>query len=384
MKTRRKFICLAVGVAFAKRLSLAARFGGLHPTRLYIGTGGRGPGHGIFTADWNGATGEIGEATLAAEISNPSFLAHHKHGVNSFIYAVSEEGHGKSKVSAFTTIPGQKALKFINDSETLGDGPTHVSVSPSGRSVFVANYAGGSVTSYYVHDDGSLSSPVSHFQYKGSGPYKGRQEAPHTHSALTSLDGKFVLVNDLGLDRIMVYHLNPKSSEMTPCDPPYWSGRPGSGPRHLAWHPTGHFVYCSNELDSTVDTLAWDKKSGVLSTVSSISSLEDGFPANSAFVGEILASHDGKHVYAGNRVANDTIAVFDVTPHEGRLARVQLADGGGKNARHIALDPTQQWLIVSHQDSNDLVVLQRNKLDGKLSSFVHRYVQSKPMCVIFV
>jgi 6-phosphogluconolactonase len=384
MPSRRNFLLSLPAAALVARGAFASTPAPIQPTRLYIGTGGRGPGHGIFTADWNAATGEIGPISLAAEVANPSFLAQHKRGAETTIYAVTEASRSDSKVSAFTTVAGEKTLKLLNTADTKGSGPTHVSVSPDGRSIFVANYSSGSVTSFRALADGSLSSPVSHFQFSGSGPYKERQEGPHTHSAVTSPDGRFVLVNDLGLDRIMVFHLNSATAEMTPCDPPYWSARPGSGPRHLAWNPNGRFVYCANELDSTVEVLSWNNQKGSLTAIGSLSSLKVGFPKDTAFVGEIVASADGKNVYTGNRVADDTIAVFDVNQKTGLLAQAQLADGGGKNARHIALDPSQRWLVISHQDSNDLVVLERNRTTGRLSAPIHSFPQNKPMCVIFV
>ncbi len=171
---------------------------------------------------------------------------------------------------------------------------------------------------------------------------------------------------------------------MMPCDPPYLSARPGSGPRHLAWNPSGRCVYCSNELDSTVYVLAWDRKKTSLRLIGSLSSLPNNFPKGTAFVGEIASSADGRNVYAGNRVADDTIAVFDVDRKTGLLTQTQLADGGGKNARHIALDPSQRWMVISHQDSNDLTVLGRNQTNGRLPSPVHTYPLNKPMCVVFV
>jgi 6-phosphogluconolactonase len=123
-----------------------------------------------------------------------------------------------------------------------------------------------------------------------------------------------------------------------------------------------------------VDVLGWDNKKGVLTFVNSLSSLPEGFPKDTAFVGEIVASADGRNVYVGNRVANDSIAVFDVNPKTGLLTQAQLADGGGRNARHIALDPSQRWLILSHQDSNDLAVLERNRRSGRLSAPRNTYL----------
>ena len=385
MISRRKFsLSLPAALPLAHTAMLAAQTAAT-PARVYIGTANRGAGQGIMTASWNAQTGEIGGITLAAEAISPTFLAtFRKPGGETLLYCVSEVSGADAKVSAYTTQRGTGALKLLNRVSTGGNGPTHLSVSPDGRTVLVANYGGGSVSSFLVQPDGSLSEAVSHFQFTGSGPYKGRQEGPHTHSAVTSPDGRFALVNDLGLDRIMIFHLNSATAEMAPNDPLFWSAKPGTGPRHMAWNPNGRFVYCSNELDSTVDTLTWSEKPAELKSLQHVSSLAAGFPPDKAFVGEIVASADGRNVYAGNRVADDTIAVFDVDRRTGLLTQAQLAPSGGKNSRHIALDPSGRWMVISHQNSNDLTVLARDGGTGRLSEPKHTYPLNKPMCVVFV
>lgn len=339
-----------------------------------------------MTASWNADTGEIGAITLAAEVDTPSFLAaFQRPGKETLLYAISEASGAAARVSAYTTVPGTGRLKLLNRVSSGGDGPAHVSVSPDGRTVLVSNYGGGSVTSFQVKADGSLSEAVSHFQFTGSGPNHERQSQPHTHSAVASPDGRYVLVNELGLDRILLFHLDAATSRLTPNDPPYWSSKPGAGPRHIAWSADGRFVYSSNELDSTVNTLAWSEgTTAKLTTVQTLSSLPEGFPPGTAFLGEIVASADGRNVYAGNRVADDTVEVFDADRQSGRLSPVQSAPSGGKNCRHIALDPTNRWIVVSHQSSNDLAVLPRNSQSGHLSPTRHTYPVNKPMCVVFV
>ena len=384
MISRRNFLSLSAALPFARSAVLCAA-PARQPARLYIGTANRGPGQGIMTAGWNAQTGEIGPVELAAEVVSPSFLATFRTpSGETLVYCVSEVSGDSANVSAYTTQPGTGALKLLNRVPAGGNGPTHLSVSPDGRSVLVANYGSGSVSSFLVKPDGSLSEVVSHFQFSGSGPYKGRQEGPHTHSAVPSPDGRFALVNDLGLDRVMIFHLNSATAEMTPNDPPFWTAKPGTGPRHMAWAPNGRFVYCSNELDSTVDTLAWSENPAALKSLQHISTLPAGFPPNTAFVGEIVASPDGRNVYAGNRVADDTIAVFRVQPGTGQLTQTQTAPSGGKNSRHIALDPAGRWMVVSHQNSNDLTVLGRDTRSGALSAPKHSYPLNKPMCVVFV
>ncbi|MGI4757346.1 MAG: lactonase family protein, partial [Janthinobacterium lividum] len=366
MISRRRFGALLATLS-ATRMPLFAS-GMAQVGRLYIGTGGSGPGNGIMTADWNRQTGEIGPLTLAAEVASPTFLATFRQPSGEhFLYAISEASGPQAKVSAFTTVAGTGKLKLLNSVSSGGDGPAHVSVSPDGRTVLVSNYGGGSVSSFLVQPDGSLSLAVSHFQFSGSGPNHQRQDKPHTHSAVTSPDGRFALVNDLGLDRIMLFHLDAATATLTPCDPPFWSGKPGSGPRHLAWNKNGRFVYSANELASTVDTLAWSESPAGLRATQTVSSLPPGFPAGTAFLGEIVASADGRNVYAGNRVADDTIAVFDVNQEDGTLIQKAFAASGGKNCRHIALDPSGKWMVISHQTSNDVTVLARDETTGKLS-----------------
>jgi 6-phosphogluconolactonase len=384
MSSRRSLLLSLPALAFSAHYARAGLFEAPASTRLYLGTNTRGPEHGIFVADWNGTTGEIGPLTLAANLVMPTFLAQSKRGGETRIYAVSETTGSEAVVSALTTVRGTSTLKLLNQISTLGDGPTHVAVSPDGGSVFVANYGGGSVTSFHVMGDGSLSQPVSHVQFSGKGPYPGRQDAPHTHAVTPSPDGRYLLVNDLGLDRIMVFHAEKTSSRLTAANPPFWQARPGSGPRHLSWSPDGHYVYCTNELDSTVETLQWDASRASLNAVSSASSLPAGFPANKAFVGEVLASRDGHNVYAGNRVADDTIAVFDVDPKTHQLRLTQSANVGGKNTRHIALDPTERWMVICHQNSNDLTVVARDPQTGRLSAPIHSYPAQTPMCALFV
>ena len=342
-------------------------------THVLLGTGGK-VSRGIYSAPWNVATGELGPITLAAELPVPNFMAIRRAGARTFVYAVSEGEGANAKVTAFAYEPGQGSLlRKINDQSSEGDGPTHVSVSPDGHVLALANYAGGSVTSYRLGADGSVSAPVSHEQYSGHGPDASRQQQPHAHSAAFSPDGRFLLVNDLGLDRINVYKVNASSGAIVRNDPPFWSARPGSGPRHIAFHPNGQWLYSVNELDSTVDILGWNAQGGRIEAKGHVSTLPPDFPPKKAFAGEILLSKDGRHLYVGNRIAAETIALFDVADKGSSLHLTQLASNGGKLTRHIALDPTGRWMLVSNQGSGAVVVLERDPATGRLSEPRHTY-----------
>ena len=385
MVSRRSFLASSAALTLARPLLRAAA--PVPVGRVFIGTGNSGRGQGILTATWNAATGAIGEMSLAAEVESPTFLATFQRGDGTLLlYSISEASGAAARVTAYRASASTGKLQLLNHVSSGGDGPAHVSVSPDGRTVLASNYGGGSVSSFQVKADGSVSEAVSHFQYSGSGPNHERQDKPHAHSAVCSPDGRYVLVNDLGLDRIALYKLDSATSKLTPNDPPSWQSRPGEGPRHIAWSRDGKLVYDANELDSTVDTLAWAESAtgASLRTLQSRSTLPEGFAPNTAFVGEIITSADGRNVYAGNRVGDDTIAIFDVDRTGGTLSPARFTPSGGKNSRHITLDPTDRWMVISHQTSNDICVLERDRRTGALSAPRHTYPVSKPMCVLFV
>jgi 6-phosphogluconolactonase len=263
----------------------------------------------------------------------------------------------------------------------MGGGPANVAVDYTGKAVFVANYDGGSAASFRVLPSGGLSKAVSTFQYTGQGADPKRQAEPHAHCTTVSRDNRYVLVNDLGLDRISVYHLDPLTARLTPNTPPSYQALPGSGPRSLAFHPSGRWAYSLNEIASTLDVLAWDAEQGTLSRIQNISTLPEGFTGSNT-AATVAVDSEGRFVYASNR-GDNSIAVFSIADRQGTLKPVQHVDCGGKSPRHFALDPGNQWLLVANQDSSNLVVFARDPRTGLLKPSGNQYPLSLPVCLVF-
>ncbi|RRA50265.1 lactonase family protein [Acidipila sp. EB88] len=361
---------LAPATALSSLVPMASAAG--QPARLWIGTGTEGTGStGIYLADWDATTGLVGLPRLAAKLASPTFLARNAQGTA--LYASSETKEGQ--VYGFHA-DASGELRLINQQPSAGSGPAHISVHPGGGAVFVANYGGGSIASYALHPDGALSTAVSRFTYTEPG------KQSHAHCVLPSPDGRWLLVNDLGLDRIMVYHVDAKTALLTPNVPAAWAARAGSGPRHTVFHPNGRWLYNVNEQDSTVDLLYWDARNGMMAAQGFVSSLPADWPPHTAFCSEIVVSPDGRFVYVGNR-RNETIAMFMVDPGTGALTLKQLAPHGGRTARHVTLDPSARWLLIADQDSGVIVVLARDPQTGMLSAPVHTTPLASPQCLVF-
>jgi 6-phosphogluconolactonase len=375
--TRRQFISGLAVLPFATRPLWA---GDVLSKRIFVGTYTDKGSKGIYAYDWNGQSGELTSKSLAAETPEPSFLTFSPS--HRALYAVNEiQKGGKGSVSAFSVSGTSAKLSPLNVVPSGGAGPCNTTTDHTGQALFVANYDSGSLASFKILPDKSLSGPVADIFYKGHSVDPDRQREAHTHCTTISPDNRYLLVNDLGMDRIMVYRFNPKTAQLTPNDPPFYSAVPGSGPRNLTFHPNGKWAYSVQEMGSTVDGLNWDSAKGTLTRFQNISTLpKDHKPGNTAAT--VVVHPNGHHLYASNR-GDDSIAAFSINPANGMLAPIQHISCGGNTPRHFAMDPAGKWILVANQDSANLVVLQCDAHTGKLTSTGRQYPLDSPVCVVF-
>ncbi|MGB9606146.1 MAG: lactonase family protein, partial [Bryobacteraceae bacterium] len=349
---------------------------------VYFGTytGGKSASKGIYVARFDGATGQLGEPQLAAEITNPSFLAIHPN--RRFLYAVGETG-GKQggTVSAFAVDRATGRLSLLNQASSRGGGPCHVTVDKTGQWVLTVNYGTGSVTVLAIRPDGSLGESTAFVQHAGSSVNPKRQEGPHAHSVNLSPDNRFAIVADLGLDQVLVYRFDAAKGTLQPNDPPFARVAPGSGPRHFTFHPSGRFAYVINELASTITAFNWDAGRGALSEIQTLSTLPQDFSGEN-YTAEVVAHPNGRFLYGSNR-GHDSIALFSID-RQGKLAFVETTPTRGSFPRNFALDPTGRWLLVANQRSDNVVLFRVDPKTGKLSSADRMVHVGAPVCVRFL
>jgi 6-phosphogluconolactonase len=390
--SRSLFSTLALLLALIFFASPDARAAATDSTLLvYFGTYTRAKSKGIYVARFDPATGKLTTPELAAETRNPSFLAIEPR--KQFLYSVGEidELNGKptGAVNAFKLNRGTGKLEFLNQQASSGTGPCHVSVDPFGKCVLVANYGSGSVAALPILEDGKLGPAGSVMQHSGSSVNPERQTGPHAHFIIgvenLPLDGPLqasVLACDLGLDKIMLYRLNPSNARLMASQPPFVPIKPGSGPRHLAFAPSGRFVYLINEMACTLTVLQYDPTPDTLREVQTISTLPADFKGKNTCA-EVQVHPSGKFVYASNR-GHDSIAVFKVDPASGKLTFVEHQSTLGKTPRHFALDPSGSWLLAENQESDNVVVFHVDPATGRLSPTGQQVEIGSPVCSVFV
>ena len=380
--TRREFVsAAAVGVL---GLTEGTRHTQQRAERLaYIGTyttDGRSPG--IYTLRLNSETGALRVGGVAATTPSPSYLA--LHGNGRVLYAVNEVEQFMDQpsggVSAFRIDPATGGLTPINQQASQGKAPCYVALDHTNRWVLVANYVSGSVATLPVRRDGGLDVARSVIEHRGHGPNTARQEGPHAHCILAGPGTRHVLVVDLGIDAVVSYELDGATGKLTPVS----SGaalKPGAGPRHLAFHPTGNFAYVANELDSTVTAFTYDRERGALDEVQTTAASPGGTVAQN-YPADIHVSPSGRFLYLSNR-GEDAIAVFAIDTATGSLSPVQQVPCGGKWPRNFTFDPSGRFLVVANQRSDSIVLFRVDAESGRLTPTAHRVELPVPVCIRF-
>lgn len=353
---------------------------------VYFGTYTGAKSKGVYVARLDTATGKVGDVDLAGETPSPSFLAVHPNG--RFLYAANEigdyEGKKAGSVTAFVRDPRSGRLTRLDQESSGGTAPCHLVVDRKGRNVLVANYGGGSVAALPVAKDGSLSPATAFLQHTGSSVNAARQKEPHAHSINLDAANRFAVAADLGLDKLMVYRLDSAKGTLVPNDPPFALVRPGSGPRHFAFHPDGKRAYVINELNCTLTAFRYDRKKGVLVEDQTISTLPAGQAMKPEFsTAEVQVHPSGKFVYGSNR-GHDTIAVFQVDAKTGRLTAVDHTPSGGRTPRNFGIDPTGRYLLAANQGSDNVVVFRIDAKTGRLTPTGQTIEVGSPVCVKFV
>jgi 6-phosphogluconolactonase len=353
---------------------------------VYFGTYTGAKSRGIYVSRLDVASGALSDPELAAESSNPSFLA--VHPTRRFLYAANEVsdygGNRSGSVTAFAIDRSTGKLTALNQQPSIGAGPAHLVVDKTGRNVLVANYGGGSVAVLPIGGDGRLKPASAFIEHTGSSVNPERQQQPHAHSINLDPDNRFAYAADLGIDKILIYRFNARAGSLAANDPPFAAVEAGAGPRHFALDPNGRFAYVINELHCTVTAFTRDARRGGLTALQTISTLPPGQSALPDYsTAEVQLHPSGRFLYGSNR-GHDSIVVFAVDQRSGRLTYVEAEPTGGRTPRNFGIDPGGTYLLAANQRSDSVVVFRINPQTGHLSPTGKTIEVGAPVCVKFV
>jgi 6-phosphogluconolactonase len=350
---------------------LTARFAyvGTYTKGAPGGTSGRSNPVGVSAFSVNPATGALTHIQTVPSV-NPSFLAIHP--TQRYLYVTNEindyEGTNGS-IEAYAIDGTTGMLTFLNRVSTGGAIPAQLAVDPTGRFVVIGNYIGANYTLLPIAADGRIMPVVDTVTNTGSGPQKDRQEAPHPHATEFDPAGRYIATADLGIDKIQVFRIDAGARKLEPVSEA--AVAPGSGPRHVAFHPNGRYLYVINELNATIAVLPYDAATGrVSAAIQTIGTVPADFPPHKS-TAEIKVHPSGRFLYGSNRKFEehplaDSIVAYRIDPGSGRLTLIGHTTQNIAFPRHFNLDPTGTYLYACNQKGDTIVQFAIDQASGEL------------------
>ncbi|HUJ10753.1 MAG TPA: lactonase family protein [Verrucomicrobiae bacterium] len=371
-----RFTTLALGLILAVWSARAADM------YVYFGTHASGPGKGFSLAHFDTDTGKLTEPKFLIEDTMPAYFVIAPDGRHLYTCNSTNTLRGEGWISAYAIDPKTGQLTLLNREDSGGANPSYICLDKTGRFALVANYQGGNVTVTAINPDGSFGDRIAYNQHTGRSVNPQRQTRPYAHSIIVDPSNRFALSADLGADKLYVYRFDDRDGSLTPNKPPFVRVKPGSGPRHVRFHPNGRWVYLINEMASTVTGFNWNGKKGMLKEFQTISTLPSGYKGvNTA--AELQIHPNGRFLYASNR-GDDSLAVFAINQKTGKLTSVEHVSTQGKMPRNFTFDPTGRWILCTNHDSNNAVVFRVDGATGKLTPVGSPIEVPLPFCERFL
>jgi len=337
---------------------------------LFVGSYQSANEEGIHILRLDAESGSLTKIGGVSGIDSPSFLVYRAE--SSVLYAVSETDEDGAVV-AYAYDANAQTLTELNRQPSQGGAPCHLSLDPSGAWLVLANYLGGNVSLYPIGDRGELGQPVQSVVHTGRSVNAERQEAPHPHSIYPVPGTSLFLACDLGTDKVYTYRLAEGRLESVRET----SVTPGSGPRHLALHPTQPFAYLIDELMNRITVFKLDSATGSLEPLQTVSALPADYMGES-FCAEVAVSSDGRFLYGSNR-GHDSIVSFRIGA-DGGLSLIGHTPSGGHFPRNFLVLPDGRWLLAANQNSDNIAVMRVDE-DGFPHPTEGEYKMTKPVCV---
>lgn len=349
---------------------------------LYVGTYSQAGSEGVYVVEIDRMAKTSKVLQTVHDKQNPTFLTLHPN--QQLLYVAYREGRDEmdthGTIAAYRIDQDSGKLSLLNSFSSMGEGPCHVSVDPTGKMLFVSNYRGGNLSAFKINPDGSLAADPDFKQHSGKSTHPQRQDAPYMHSMIPSLDGKYVYASDLGLDKIMIYKVNAESGKLTPADKSYVSSKAGAGPRHFVIHPELPFAYSVEELSNTVAAYKVDDVTGSLTATGRVAMLSDEIRSEQNTAADIHISKDGTFLYASNR-GQDNLAIYLINLQDGKLSLIGHQPTGGKHPRNFKMDQEGELVFVANMESDNVVVFLQDTSSGKLQPADWEISVPRAVCV---
>ncbi|GAB2485492.1 lactonase family protein [Alkalibacterium psychrotolerans] len=339
---------------------------------ILLGTYTKRESKGVYSIQLNTESKQLESLKHEAAVGNPTYIDGSED--MSLLFSVSKTDDGKGGLASFAL---NAEGHYVKQDELLEEGapPCYVAYDGDRRLIYTANYHKGEVAVYQTNSEGMLKL-LDKAVHSGKSVHEN-QDAPHAHYFDLTPDRRFLVACDLGTDKVYTYQLDEENKLQEKA---VVEVAPGTGPRHLVFHPDGQHAYVFGELSSEMLVFEYDSNKGEFSHLQTLPTIPDshsGFNGGAA----LRITSDGAHLYASNR-GHDSIVHFSVQS-DGKLERLEFTATEGEIPRDFNLTPDEKFLVVGHQDSDNLTLFERNSEDGTLTLLQKDVYAPEVVCVQF-
>jgi 6-phosphogluconolactonase len=354
------------------------------PVKFYVGSSDGKLSHSIFLCELDPAAETFTVLDSFAGARGASYLD--LSSEKKYLFAINQEHWEETRnstVSSFAVDAGTLALEAVNSQSSEGRGICHIHCSKEDGHIFAANYGSGHASALPVNDKGEIQPASSVVTGEGTGPNERRQDGPHAHQVMLDPEQNFLLVPDLGIDKILIYAFDAESGALTPNPAQAsFSLPPGSGPRHLAFHPDGDYLYVVNELNSTLTACSYQGSDGTITLLNTESTVDEDHEGMK-YPAAVRVHPNGKYVYASTRGENSCISTFEIR-EDGRISRIQVMEQVPNWPRDFNVDPSGKWMLVAGERSHEIRLYRIDPRTGFLSETQSILELPAPANVLFV
>lgn len=309
---------------------------------------------------------------LAIRLQKPSYL---QVGTNHLVYTIKKGVNGQKGVAIYRlNEEGPANAQLITEELFSGPSPAYIGLDEKRHLLFGANYHGSRIDVFNLGEDNRDLKRVESIIHTGKVGPRPEQNIPHVHYADITPEGRLITC-DLGLDLVTIYDIlnDGALKEIS-----RYQTDPGSGPRHLVFHPDGKTIYLLDELSSELEVLNYDQDVAQLERVQKSKTIPSTWMKHNG-AGAIRISSDGKYLYTSNRGEN-TIAVFQILLDH-TVKHIQSLGTEGDYPRDFNFSQDENFMIVANQNSDNLTLFHRNSNTGKLTLLQAKIPCPEPICV---
>lgn len=309
------------------------------------------------------------------EVENSSYLCVSASG--KYLYSIADEG-----VVAFRILENGN-LHRLNARKIKGMRGCHVTTDRNDEFLFVSGYHDGKETVLRLNEDGSIGGITDGIYHKGLGTVSERTFHPHISCAARTPEGRFVLVGDLGLDQVKIYHFDENQGTLNLVDA--IRCELCSGPRQFMFTKDGRFLYLMYEDKNAIDVFRYTPGDRVpdFERIQTITTIDPKHPGELTAAARIRLSPDEKesHLFCSN-AGDNSVSVYRRDPDTGLLTQLCCLPTAGDYPKDVAVFPDGKHIAVINHASASITTFRVDYEKGLLVMNSRELPINEPNCCV--